>query len=211
MAGSRDKTKPAELTKEQLQEHRQNVYNTVRPSDYLDINNYVRYIANNKREEWDDARSEEAFKIYLGLNKTPKYFSQSPYKPSESKDANVTYYKADSQLEKDIFNSFKNKLQPGESRHVSEADVKSVFDESVPTFKIGDQEYVSLVPGDKGFLGRPMISRARALGGFKVGRGKDEKGEYISYYDKYDFNNILQNTMKGTPYEIYGRIYYPKK
>lgn len=146
------------------------------------------------------------------MNDKPKYFSQAVYKPSEAKDPKASYYKADTQLEQDIFNSFKDKLQPGESKHVSERDVKSKFGPETKTFKVGNQEFVQLVPSDKDAItGRPMISRARALGEFKVGRSSDDKGEYISYYDKYDFNTILQNTMQGKPYEIYGRVYYPKK
>ena len=42
----------------------------------------------------------------------------------------------------------------------------------------------------------------RMLGDFTVSRGKDKKGEYISYADQYDFPKILQNKMKGKPYKI---------
>ena len=34
-------------------------------------------------------------------------------------------------------------------------------------------------------------SRARVLGNFTVNKGKDERGEYISYYDKYDLSPTL--------------------
>jgi len=38
-------------------------------------------------------------------------------------------------------------------------------------------------------------------------KGEDEKGKYLSYYDKYDFNNKLLNSLTE-PYEMYDRIYY---
>jgi len=66
------------------------------------------------------------------------------------------------------------------------------------------------------------------MGTFTVSRGKDEKGNYISYYDKWDVNpfkgeysfnrlRLLDNEKYGDismgigkPYEIYDRIYYEK-
>ena len=34
----------------------------------------------------------------------------------------------------------------------------------------------------------------------------DEGKEYISYYDKYDLPDYIQDRLKGQPYEVYGRI-----
>ena len=65
------------------------------------------------------------------------------------------------------------------------------------------------------------------LGKFTMYKGKDEKGEYIDYYDKWDLNPFEKNrgTMgkildKGAttaqklagvkPAEVYGRVYYKK-
>jgi hypothetical protein len=48
---------------------------------------------------------------------------------------------------------------------------------------------------------------------FTVSKGKDEKGEYVSYYDKYNLNPSLEFPMpeQGKPVEIYDRIYLNKE
>jgi hypothetical protein len=84
-------------------------------------------------------------------------------------------------------------------------------------------------------LGKNMVDRSLAhyFGDHTVGRGHDKKGEYISYYDKYDLNpftggtpvktgikgidkwlqtttilpNIDLSMGIGKPFEIYDRIY----
>jgi hypothetical protein len=52
------------------------------------------------------------------------------------------------------------------------------------------------------------------MGSYTISYGKDDEGEYISYYDIWDFTSsklpILGNIMDfvGYPFEIYGRIYF---
>ncbi len=192
---------------------RQKAYRTIRPSDYYEMSNYARWMFNNDREEYDDERSEEAFRMYLGMENKPKYFRPSKYKPTINPDPNPsTYYQVDSQLEQEIFNSFKDKVKLNQIRKANETEVKSEFDESDPNvWKEGTRTYKALVPDDKNLIfGRPMVSNARALGNFVVSRGKDKQGEYLSYSDQYDFPEWAQKRMQGQPYKIYGRVYYPK-
>jgi hypothetical protein len=201
---------PRVFPKETL-ERRQKVYRTVRPTDYTDLKNYIRFAFNNDRDEWDDARSEEAFKLYLGLENKPKYFRPSKYKPTINADPNGYYYSADDQLEQDIFNSFKDKVKPGQIIPTDEYFVDSKFPGNPNAFWEGDKQMVKFEPNDEDpFIGRPMVSRARALGQFVVSRGSDKQGDYLSYSDQYDFPEKLQNQMQGSPYKIYGRVYYPK-
>lgn len=199
-----------ELTDKE-RKRREELYSTVRPSDYSDTNNYLRYMFNTKRKEFDDERSEEAFKQYLRINDNPKYLSPSKYKPSKSTDKNAKYMSFDKVLEEEIFDSLRDSVKLGDSKVFEETDVISNF--PIDTKNMNPDGTINLVPGDENVItGRPMSSRARALGHFTVGRNVDEKGnEYLSYYDKYDFPTLFQKTMKGDPYEIYGRIYYPKK
>jgi hypothetical protein len=201
---------PRVFPKETL-ENRQKVYRTVRPTDYTDIKNYARYFFNNDRDEWDDERSEEAFKIYLGLQPKPEYFRPSKYKPTINADPNGYYYSADEQLEQDIFNSFKDKVKPGQILPTDEYYVDSKFPGNPNAFWENGKQMVKLDPNDEDLImGRPMASRARALGQFVVSRGSDKEGDYLSYADQYDFPEKLQNKMQGKPYKIYGRVYYPK-
>lgn len=191
--------------------NRQKVYRTVRPTDYTDLKNYIRYVFNNDRDEYDDARSEEAFKMYLGLQSKPEYFRPSKYKPTINADPNGFYYSADQQLEQDIFDSFKDKVKPGQIIPTDEYFVNSYFPGNPNAFWEGDKQMVKFGPNDENpLVGRPMVSRARALGKFVVSRGSDKQGDYLSYSDQYDFPEKLQNQMQGVPYKIYGRVYYPK-
>lgn len=63
------------------------------------------------------------------------------------------------------------------------------------------------------------IPKESVMGSFKVSKGNDEKGDYISYYDKWDINPLDLKipiidkeitTDFGKPFEIYDRIYYRK-
>ena len=201
---------PRVFPKETL-ENREKVYRTVRPTDYTDLKNYIRYTFNNDRDEYDDARSEEAFKMYLGLEPKPQYFRPSKYKPTINATPNEYYYSADDQLEQDIFNSFKDKVKPGQILPTDEWFVDSEFPGNPNAFWENGKQMVKFQPDDDNpFYGRPMVSRARALGKFVVSRGEDEQGEYLSYADQYDFPEKLQDKMQGKPYKIYGRVYYPK-
>ena len=185
----------------------QEIYDQIRPSDYTSLNNYARYIFSVKRDDYDDARSEEAFKQYLGLNDKPKYLSPSKYAPSiKAKGKEGEYYKVDPELENDIFHSYKDKVKLNEVVPVDEINIKSEWPVGTPLTQDG---YVKLDPYDDNIIvGRPMASRARMLGRFTVSRGKDKKGEYLSYSDQYDFPDTFQNKMKGKPYNVYNRIYY---
>jgi hypothetical protein len=53
------------------------------------------------------------------------------------------------------------------------------------------------------------------LGDYTVNKGKDDRGEYISYYDKWDINPFGQGKNApdvslgiGKPFDLYDRIYY---
>lgn len=46
------------------------------------------------------------------------------------------------------------------------------------------------------------------MGNYTLSGGKDDKGDYVSYYDKWDLNG---SHGVGKPFDIYGRIYYDPK
>lgn len=51
------------------------------------------------------------------------------------------------------------------------------------------------------------------MGDYTVSAGEDEKGHYISYYDKWNLEKSLEGEegFLGKPYEIYDRIYYDQE
>lgn len=140
----------------------------------------------------DDPYSEDAWRIYLGKPQTKNTFGISNYIPSIGKETNINYYSLPKSFKEELFNLYNNKkIKEGVN---SEFAFENVLGENA--------------------------SRARVLGNFTVNKGKDDKGEYISYYDKYDLNPDLPivgeffgglDNFVGKPFEIYDRIYIDPK
>lgn len=137
----------------------------------------------------------------------------SPYKPSSSKDKDKTYYTS--------------KLAEGDllSKMLNE-DAINKLSKGIKSKK--DLENALSSAGKKGDIGyqTTMTGLGRATFDF----GEDEKGPYISYYDKWDLNPLsgkssaiglgkegdefitgLTEKLGATPPELYGRIYFDKK
>ena len=168
------------------------IYNLIPPTGYNDIGNIFNYFKVDSdspvpvRTEMTDPRGEEMYKQYLGINTTPAYLRPSSSKPSIAKDKNVQYYQLDPELEKSIFGAVGNTLKVGDIKQMGELDLPERFNV------------------DDNYGGYNMWS---GLGNFTVSKGVDDEGkEYISYYDKYDLPDYIQDRLKGQPYEVYGRI-----
>ena len=134
----------------------------------------------------DDPYSEDAWRMYLGLPMKYNTFSISDCVPSKSNELKY-YYKLPEEFEEEL--------------------LKLVIEDSVPIGRFSEHTF-------SGFFGENS-SLARVLGNFKVGKGSDEKGKYISYYDVYDLSPEIPSIGKiplekiiGKPFEIYNRIYY---
>lgn len=52
-----------------------------------------------------------------------------------------------------------------------------------------------------------VFKKTDVLGDYKVFKGKDEKGNYVGYYDKWDFANPIANKIVS-PTELYEKMYY---
>lgn len=136
----------------------------------------------------DDDYSEDGWLKYLGLNQSNNTFTESQYKPTKAKDPNSSYYRLPNEFEKELFNIHKE----------SDFKLSNKIDESYFPSSMGENK-----------------SRARVLGNFTTDYGVDEKGSYISYYDKYDLSpelpyigEVQVDKFIGNPFEIYNRIYY---
>ena len=151
--------------------------------------------------------------IYAGKPQTYNTALKSEYKPSTSKDANKQYYKS-KESEEDLLLSMLdgdalNKLSKGIT---SKKDLEEAFSAKGKKVGTGYQRTVS------------------GLGTATVGFGEDEKGPYVSYYDKWDLNpgsgkssglklgkssddfiTSLTESLGATPAEVYNRIYFDKK
>lgn len=133
----------------------------------------------------------DAWRMYLGLPQVSGTFGVSEYTPEDSKDDKY-YYR---------LNSF-----------LSDLDVAlkaSRPDAPVPVIKF----LLDLIER-KGIDGsnRAIAGDAATgiMGSYTISRGQDERGHYISYYDRWDLGESFEGEdgVVGKPYEIYDRIYY---
>ena len=157
-------------------------------NDYDQVQNILNEMDHIKEfQSEDDPYSEDGWLKYLGLPQKNNTFTTSDYKPSRSENPNTTYYKLPNEFEKELLELYQKKLiKLPEDSIVNEKLFENVFGENK--------------------------SRARVLHYFKFGEDQDDKGKYISYYDKYDLNPEVPiigkiNIPIGDPYEIYNRIY----
>lgn len=113
--------------------------------------------------------------------KEPSY-PRSQYRPTNSSDNNAVYYTIP-ELRYDV------------ARNISH----------IPLTKEPLTSFDAVYNTHKGGIPRQMDSVN--LGNYKVDTGKDDRGRYISFYDKYDWNMLEQLGFGGRPFEIYDRIY----
>lgn len=151
------------------------------------------------RPETPPAR-EDAWRLYLGLPQRSSTFGISDYKPSKSEE-NKYYYR---------INDIKSSLFGEEDPNIIRDKIRSIInDEAVESNKNYRAFMVQKTPiGSrvKGSLSEGM----NVMGNFVIGKGKDERGTYISYYDKWDLDIPFEkgHGFFGKPFEIYDRIYY---
>ena len=148
----------------------------------------------------------DAWAMYLGLPQENKTFSESKYRPSSEINKKSTYYSLPKEQEEKILRkAYINKYGislPDNTTSSSSAETRSIN---------------SIMEEIKRSGKRNVDSQSGVMGKYKTGFGKDEKGDYMSYYDLWDlhpkgkiFGNKEASELAGAgkPFEIYGRIYY---
>src|SRR3989344_178657 len=161
---------------------------------------------------------EDAWRLYLGMPQQHGSFDVSDFKPSKDKEDKY-YYKINRFWDSFFAQSF------GVSDDVIDWKVLASFTPEQRT------EYIRLQKPESGLKGKveliqkfgkngEMIFQGTQIaedGGdvmfpYKVSLGKDTKGSYISYYDKWDLASFLATNPLtrgiGRPFEIYDRLYY---
>lgn len=151
-------------------------------------------------------------RFYFGRPTENDTFYMSSYTPSKSKGNSSTYYGV-----KDIrflnnlvelYNAENTKLtESGQNHNLSGYKARD------PSITANNKGLVSELPDkydrrtDEYMLGEGVS----ALGNFTVGRGSDDKGDYLSYYDLWDteprFSHEVERRGIAKPYEVYDRIY----
>ena len=165
-----------------------------------------------------DKERVDLLQIVMGQPQEYKTISKSKYKPTEAKDINAEYYSSkltEDEIKRDLSRTLKKaQAEVGEGGKV---DIEQVIS-SIVTPTEAEKEAYGTETNVSGTLGQ-----------FKIDKGVDEKGHYISYYDIWDLNPIPETGVsaidkgvgKVASYltkkagmkspEIYGRIYYDPK
>jgi len=158
-------------------------------SDRKTLEDQIR--TNTDYYEWtaeDAKRRLDAFNLYSGLPQKHGTFSVSKNKPSISKNKDDIYYS--------ITN---DKLRKLLADKITTYDLNAQKD--IPAqFKENDQS-IQYVPGAKNKI--ILDDKSGVMGNFTASLGKDDQGDYVSYYDKWD----IAPKDFGKPMEIYDKIY----
>lgn len=138
---------------------------------------------------------EEAYRLALGLPTEQNYIIPSKYRPSTSTDPSMSYYTMP-----DVFNQQalidaymeQSKGQPGQK-----VQIKALS----PFIKNENKIDSPDIP----------FEQTDPLQNFQLSQGSDERGNYISLYDIYDFGAPFDQLIYGSnrkPIEFYDRFYY---
>jgi hypothetical protein len=130
---------------------------------------------------YDLPKRDDAFALYLGLPQKNKSFGISEYQPGDSKE-NKYYFKPNY-----LDENLKNRLVKSYLDNVDDDTNVYIANERTDAF---GQKTDSLrragVPNENPIYAKWMVDNP--LGDFKMSKGKDEKGHYISIYDNWDLN-----------------------
>jgi len=137
--------------------------------------------------------------MLLGREQKHNTIKKSEYKPTKAKDSDVEYYKS----------------------NITEEEIKKyLLRKSYPHTPWDEFEGPEWLIEEKPY--------GNVLGNYTIDKGVDEKGHYVSYYDKWDLHpfsdevrseaeisrgleNKIQSAVGIKPAEIYGRVYYDPK
>ena len=145
----------------------------------------------------------DAWRTYLGLSQLYGTFEVSPCKPEKSFKS-VKYLKIKNFLQNILNNEirldFRYSFKPENEAEIIRYFYQKIFSE---WNKDRDKKFFIRKDEESGIMGD-----------YKISFGEDEKGKYISYYDRWDLKGDPVEGVNGTfgaPFEIYDRIYFDPK
>lgn len=184
-----------------------------------------------KNENIEDKNRIDLINMWAGKPQKFNTVQKSDYKPTISDEPNAKYYKIP-ELEKKLFS---NLVRTGVMKGKFNGPIKSKKDLE-DALDISEGGYFSEIKNDSGkkigYTGTMM-----SLGEGTLSIGEDEKGPYLSYYDKWDINPLygmssaigsvlpksaqrgVDKIVTGIPESmgitsaprVYGRIYFDRK
>ena len=176
---------------------------------------YIPYIPNYIASQ---AERQDLLSLMLGQGQKHGSIEPAIYKPTDATDPDAEYVRS-KVTEYDIKKFLKNPYVPGRLRGGGNKNQRGYKANKEGDY-IGDRKDIAELLIDIGPYGK-------VLGNYKLDKGVDEKGHYISYYDIWDVNPLsdeeegnvtsimsrgldqaIQSAVGITPAEVYGRVYY---
>lgn len=141
----------------------------------------------------------DLYRYFSGQPLQNNILSISTVKPTNAKDADARYVSIDDpDFKQQVLDNYKRVSTGG----MVTTTQKGLSDDYTQEQKTGPDTYNVSAYHQKG---------GSALGHYTVSKGSDEKGNYISYYDKFNTNYGAQGIGALKPFEVYGRVYYDPK
>lgn len=142
---------------------------------------------------------EDAWALYLGLPQEHSSFVPSNYKPTKSSEKDVNYFDSDI-----IKKSLLAKRALASTKVSKNDNITTGVSLSLESGEYAPSIIEEFLKSGKNKMVARSGSKDNVLGNFTLSKGEDERGKYISYYDKWDLQGA---GPVGKPFEVYGRIY----
>lgn len=142
-------------------------------------------------------KESDLYRYYSGQPLKNNVLSVGTYRPSNSKDPNAKYVAInDPDFQQQVVDNY-NRASSGKLNVSGKGQM--------------DEEQTG--PNTYNVSGYRQLG-SKALGHYTVSKGKDDKGDYISYYDKFNMTpgkqfgkDWIEGTLGLEPFEIYDRIH----
>lgn len=190
---------------------------------YDNIKRVRKAVVNNEKEKTigdETVRQkimDDLFAEYLQIPKykrrniSKNYLTDSPYKPNINKN-NITYKRI-----KHRYVSGHSGLHPDDEEKLVNAVMKGEYRNNIDAYSANNNLQNSYSNHTPVSLNKTALSKVLSnygLGTHTISRGKDAKGEYVSYYDLWDMapttnsaGNKDESMGIGKPIHIYDRVY----
>jgi len=211
----------------------ESIYRAVTP-DYYDadeeqIVDALRRIVRNEPGDIERIvrpdQEEDAWRMYLGLSQQHDTFKESAHRPTIGSDEDDRYqdFADPNRILDQLVWHVPEQLRDMEEYEAADAEERRRMGIKGVLKAMEFQEMGLPFKGPYGLehsKGDPyrvldVGSGGDVMGTYTLGRGEDEEGPYISYYDKWDLHppdimglNVAELSPVGKEFDIYGRMYY---
>jgi hypothetical protein len=168
---------------------------------------------------FDTRNRMDAIRMYTGVPQKHNTFSISKYKfdPIEKEKGPQTYYSINMSpaMKRLLVDDFMYSHEEENPFYRKDARFEGASRPHLATgYPLGYQQYTTVIgPGN---YNKPYhnVDPNMIMGNYTLRRGKDDRGDYVSYYDYWDLDPIdlenktgMTSPQPGKPFHIHDRIY----